>query len=595
MIGRSHLAGRLPLPLHAVRLRLAVLVALLCLPLVAVAAPGASGAAAPALRFGFTDDQGIQAFPASVPIARKAGLTFARVYVGWADVATRRPVHPRDPNDPAYDWSVPDATIAPYKGTGVELMGALWRVPAWANGGNPPIVWPLDARDYGDFAYAASKRYPQITWWLPYNEPNLRAFAQPDTVQAYEPVERAVYAAIKQADPRDSVAAGSLARNTGAPEHDVWLWARTLHDDGVPMDGFAVHPYPGWTQPISVRDPAHRFDIWDLAALGRLVGVPVLSMEFGWSTKPGFVSYADQAAWLRDAIWVARCTPGLARFTLWGFHDHQTPPGADPDFWGQFGLLDAQSQPKPALAAVHDAIAAPLACDPASAPAGAPAGWPDSSQPELGSPLLGTPSAQPDTGAVSATVDVPVDPHGYPTTVRVELGADPSYGATSAPVQVDGALGSTAVAVPLSGLAPLTTYHYRVLADNAWGSAAGDDATFTTPAAPPPLPLIATPAAPRPPAGVGSALLAWLHVDLRGGAHLRIRLGAAASLTVRIARLGARRSTRWLRPGTLVAGVHDIVLPPLRPGRYRLTVVARSAAGASSARVRVLRVRRRQR
>src|SRR5262249_26319887 len=162
------------------------------------------------------------------------------------------------------------------------------------------------------------------------------------------------YAAVKAANPADQVVAGSTSRDLGDPgdPRDAWTWARTLAADGMPMDGYAVHPYPNWTQPISERGD-RRLDIWDLPLLASIVHVPVMAMEYGWSTA--VISEERQAEWLSDAIRVARCTPGLTRFTLWGFHDHPGPGTTDGDQWGKFGLLREDGTPKPALAAVETA------------------------------------------------------------------------------------------------------------------------------------------------------------------------------------------------------------------------------------------------
>ncbi len=76
-----------------------------------------------------------------------------------------------------------------------------------------------------------------------WNEPNVRMFAVPNTIEAYEPMARAVYAGIHAANPAARVAAGNLARYRDAGR-DPALWAARLHADAVPMDFFGVHPYP---------------------------------------------------------------------------------------------------------------------------------------------------------------------------------------------------------------------------------------------------------------------------------------------------------------------------------------------------------------
>jgi hypothetical protein len=335
------------------------------------AAPGAS---AGTVGFGFGDDASVEAFPDSPARAASAGMSYARFFIAWSGVATERPLEPRNPNDPAYDWSAVDRQLAPYAAAGLDVMAQLWMVPGWANGGQAPSHYALHSDDFGDFAYAAALRYPQIRWWLPVNEPNLPAAVQPTSVVMYERMLRTAYDGIKEADPAAQVVAGPLAHTLGKPDLDAWQWATQLVRDNAPMDAFAVNPYPGWADPISARS-AWRFDIWDLPELWRVVGVPVIVAEFGWSTQ--LVSEANQASWLGDAIRVARCTPGLMRFTLWGFRDHAfnaSAPTALED-WGYFGLLRADGTPKPALASFARALTAQLDCAEVGRAAGAPPGW----------------------------------------------------------------------------------------------------------------------------------------------------------------------------------------------------------------------------
>ncbi len=194
--------------------------------------------------FAISDDAAQRAFPAQLVVARSLGLSSARAYIDWSAIATARPAQPRDPNDPAYDWSTVDADMARYTGAGLTVQFAFWRVPAWANGGAEPNTWPLAAQDLGDFAYAAALRYPQVRLFYDWNEPNTRMFAVPNTVEAYEPMARAVYAAVHEANPRALVAAGNLARYRDAGR-DPAAWAARLRANGVPMDLFGIHPVPG--------------------------------------------------------------------------------------------------------------------------------------------------------------------------------------------------------------------------------------------------------------------------------------------------------------------------------------------------------------
>ncbi|MEA3349154.1 MAG: choice-of-anchor D domain-containing protein, partial [Chloroflexota bacterium] len=80
-----------------------------------------------------------------------------------------------------------------------------------------------------------------------------------------------------------------------------------------------------------------------------------------------------------------------------------------------------------------------------------------------------------------ATLNGTVNAQNASTTVTFEYGLDTSYGATVTADQspVTG-MSDTAVSVALSGLTPDTTYHYRVVGQNAVGTTYGTDRTFTT-------------------------------------------------------------------------------------------------------------------
>src|SRR4249919_1310780 len=79
--------------------------------------------------FAISDDAAQRAFPSELLVARAVGISAARPYVDWAAIAPRRPVHPRDPRDRAYDWAALDADVARYGRAGLRVDLAFWHVP----------------------------------------------------------------------------------------------------------------------------------------------------------------------------------------------------------------------------------------------------------------------------------------------------------------------------------------------------------------------------------------------------------------------------------------------------------------------------------
>ena len=94
-----------------------------------------------------------------------------------------------------------------------------------------------------------------------------------------------------------------------------------------------------------------------------------------------------------------------------------------------------------------------------------------------------TATTGPATGitATSATLNGSINPNGAATTAMFQYGLTTNYG-NDVPITLNPADGTTAKSVfaTVTDLTPLTTYHYRVTANNINGSRNGADATFTT-------------------------------------------------------------------------------------------------------------------
>ena len=84
-----------------------------------------------------------------------------------------------------------------------------------------------------------------------------------------------------------------------------------------------------------------------------------------------------------------------------------------------------------------------------------------------------------------ATLNGSFDPAGEATSYYFEYGLDASYGQTApaAPKSGGSGSGSTPGSELIAGLQPGTTYHYRIVAENAVGTTRGEDVTFSTPPA----------------------------------------------------------------------------------------------------------------
>jgi hypothetical protein len=113
----------------------------------------------------------------------------------------------------------------------------------------------------------------------------------------------------------------------------------------------------------------------------------------------------------------------------------------------------------------------------------------------LGPPTV-TPGAAVGVSQTGATLTGAINPLGSDTHYHFEYGTTPAYG-TSVPAGNEPDLGATDESehnvtydIPSGTLTPGTTYHFRLVADDQYGTTYGGDNTFTTQPPPPPPPTI---------------------------------------------------------------------------------------------------------
>ncbi len=93
----------------------------------------------------------------------------------------------------------------------------------------------------------------------------------------------------------------------------------------------------------------------------------------------------------------------------------------------------------------------------------------------------------------SATLNGTVNPEGQSTTYYFEYGTTTSYGSQTQSASAGSGTADVKVTPSAGPLTPNTTYHYRLVATNASGTALGSDVSFKTPK--PPAPVVALRAA----------------------------------------------------------------------------------------------------
>jgi hypothetical protein len=108
-------------------------------------------------------------------------------------------------------------------------------------------------------------------------------------------------------------------------------------------------------------------------------------------------------------------------------------------------------------------------------------------------PPSATTSGALNVSAATATLNGNVDPNGLASTAYFEYGTTTAYGQSTAAQTVGASEESGPLAADIGGLAPKTTYHFRVVAESSAGVTRGNDQTFTTAPAPPVTPAPVAP------------------------------------------------------------------------------------------------------
>jgi hypothetical protein len=137
----------------------------------------------------------------------------------------------------------------------------------------------------------------------------------------------------------------------------------------------------------------------------------------------------------------------------------------------------------PRVLASRAAVALALACMPALLCATAWAAEP---------PAVSTGRAH-DVSYGSATLAGSVNPKGKDSSYYFQYGLTKDYGGQTAIADAGPGTVSVSVRLPVTGLQPLTLYHYRIVAVNSAGPALGKDKTFLTTKVPLSLQILASP------------------------------------------------------------------------------------------------------
>jgi hypothetical protein len=324
------------------------------------------------------------------PILGRLRTKALRTNLYWGGkygVAQTRPQKAINPEDPAYDWSLYDRTVNYAQQYGIKLVFSIYGTPAWANGGKGLNKAPTVPGDLQKFARAAARRYsghwlapdgrglPRVDFWLAWNEPNNPIFLSPQyklvdgqqvrwAARDYARICNAVVKGVHAVSIRSQkVACGATAPGgnnnpaSSRPSISPVSFLRSMKAYGATgFDAYAHHPYhanpsespstrPRGTGTVTLGNIDVLID-----ELTRLYGKKrVWITEYGYQTNPPDkifgVSYAKQAAYLKQAFDIARANPRIDMLLWFLLKDDTSPNG-----W-QSGLMTPTWKQKPSFLA----------------------------------------------------------------------------------------------------------------------------------------------------------------------------------------------------------------------------------------------------
>jgi hypothetical protein len=264
---------------------------------------------------------------------------------------------------PEIDFAVNEA-----KARHMQVALMIIFTPGWANGGKPEIWAPKNPADYGNFAYAVSKRYPGVhlfmIWGEPSRTPNFRpGTAQPDSranagkaltkaeaqgPRTYASLVDAAYGQLKQASPKNLVIGGNTF-SWGAQGIRPVQFVKNMRfgskNKFARMDYYGHNPFTNRRPDLSRNKPfcgtqtAGCADFSDLRWFNKVVDkylgtkthrhLPLFLSEFTVPTSPHdsefpfYVSPAGQASWISSGFAASR---GVGAAMFGWVHLYDDPP-----------------------------------------------------------------------------------------------------------------------------------------------------------------------------------------------------------------------------------------------------------------------------
>jgi hypothetical protein len=337
----------------------------------------------------------------------QANAGLIRVNLEWRAITSGKPDNPRDPADPAYDFSTTDNAIEGAADHGLDVLLTVYGAPDFAEGPNrPPIskaragVWKPNAGDFGDFAHAVATRYsgsysglPEVRYMEPWNEPNLDTYIAPQwngkenvASDIYTRLLNSFYEEAKDVNPGVEIVSAGVAPygdDPGGPHRTrplrFYRELLCLNDKlkkgpcpeaGKAMaDAYAAHPINREDPPTEHAADEDDLEIADFGDLKKTVKKAeklhttgtggkheLIADEVWWQTDPPDrdegVSLKTHTRWMAQGLYLL-WKQGAAKVLFLQFRDAKYTPGEFTLNSYQTGVYTFDGKKKPSFDAVR--------------------------------------------------------------------------------------------------------------------------------------------------------------------------------------------------------------------------------------------------
>jgi streptogramin lyase len=266
----------------------------------------------------------------------EAGARWLRFPIRWKDIETYKDT---------YNWGSLDASMQTIAASNIQVIGTIDYNPSWAAA--RPSGPVSNTADLQEFVGAVVARYPQVTYWEFYNEPDNKDFFGFDSVP-YATMLQAVYPVVKSANPNAQVVMGGLALDWYTDENGPFVrgFLESVLSSCTGKSCFDVanfHYYPPWRP---VWEP-YGHDIIGKANYIRQLLVqygydsPLINTETSWPSVTIWGSPELQARYV-PKVYARGLAAGLPVITWFALLDADS---YDP------GLLGPGLTPRPSFAA----------------------------------------------------------------------------------------------------------------------------------------------------------------------------------------------------------------------------------------------------